>query len=104
LPPIIVHCCHHRHYRCRRATTTSTATTMVKLAINHCQKNEKKAAAPLAYQRQHQREIIYKSRQLDLFNLSTVKTHSTSTPTFDFRDYLAVKKCFFSVRVFVNNG
>jgi hypothetical protein len=35
-------------------------------------KKEATAAAPPAYQRQHQCQNVYKSRQLDLFNLSTV--------------------------------
>jgi hypothetical protein len=35
-------------------------------------KKEATAAAPPAYQQQQQRENVYKSRQLDLFNLSTV--------------------------------
>ena len=35
-------------------------------------KKEATAAAPPAYQQQHQRENVYKSRRLDLFNLSTV--------------------------------
>ncbi len=47
---------HHRGQTCRR----------------HLPKKEATAAAPPAYQRQHQRQNVYKSRQLDLFNLSTV--------------------------------
>jgi hypothetical protein len=35
-------------------------------------KKEATAAAPPAYQRQQQRVNVYKSRRLDLFNLSTV--------------------------------
>jgi hypothetical protein len=38
LQPIVVHCRHRRRCHCRRAATASIATTMVKLAIVHCQK------------------------------------------------------------------
>ncbi len=74
---------HHCGQTCRRSLPKKEAT----------------AAAPPAYQRQHQCDIVYKSRRLDLFNLSTVKKHSTSTPTWDFYEYLAAKKRFFSVSV-----
>jgi hypothetical protein len=52
------HCLHryHRGQTCRRSLPKKEAT----------------AAAPPAYQWQHQRENVYKSRRLDLFNLSTV--------------------------------
>jgi hypothetical protein len=66
LPPIIVNCHHRRHCRCRQATTASTATTVFKPAIVHLPKKEATAAAPPAYQWQHHRENVYKSRQLGL--------------------------------------
>jgi hypothetical protein len=45
-------------------------------------KKEATAAAPPTYQRQHQRENVYKSRRLDLSNLSTVSR--------EFSDYQVV--------------
>jgi hypothetical protein len=51
--------CLHRHYRgqtCHHPLPKKEAT----------------AAAPRAYQQQHQRENVCKSRRLGLFNLSTV--------------------------------
>jgi hypothetical protein len=44
---------------------------VVKLTVVHCQRKET-AAAPPAYQQQHQCENVYKSRQLGLILLSTV--------------------------------
>jgi hypothetical protein len=69
---------HHRGQTCHRSLPKKEAT----------------AAAPPAYQWQHQLEIVYMSRGLDLFNLSTLKKHSTLTPMFDFCNYLAAKKQF----------
>jgi hypothetical protein len=69
LPPLPLppsrHCLHpyHRGQTCHRPLPKKEAT----------------AAAPPAYQWQHQCENVYKSRRLDLFNLSTVSR--------EFRDY-----------------
>jgi hypothetical protein len=72
LPPIVVHCPHHRCCHCRWATTAATATTMVKLAVIHCQRK---------WQQQHHHQYTNGStnmktftspNDLDLFNLSTV--------------------------------
>jgi hypothetical protein len=72
LPPIIVHRCHHRRCRCRRAATASTTTTMVKLTVVHCQRKRQQ-------QQDHQRtngstkvKMFTSPNDLDLFNLSTV--------------------------------
>jgi hypothetical protein len=74
LLPIVVNR-RHRHRcrcRCRRATTASTATTMVKLAVVHCRRK-------LQQQQHHQRtngstnvKTFTSPDDLDLFNLSTV--------------------------------
>jgi hypothetical protein len=48
LPPIVVCCRHRRHCHCQRAATASTATTMVKLTVVHCQRKAT-AEAPPAY-------------------------------------------------------
>jgi hypothetical protein len=71
LLPIVVHCHHRRRWHCRQATTASTTTTMIKLTVIHCQRKAT-AAAPAAYQRQHQRKTFTSPDDLDLFNLSTV--------------------------------
>jgi hypothetical protein len=76
----------HHHLHCHHRGQTRRPSLPKKESI---------AAAPPAYQQQHQHGIIYKSSRLDLFNLSTVKKHSTSTPTWDFCKYLAAKKSFF---------
>jgi hypothetical protein len=77
LPPGRHHLhCHHCGQTCRCSLPKKEAT----------------AAAPPVYQGQQQRENIYKSRQLDLFNLSTVSR--------EFSDYQVVslkKKCTFFV-------
>jgi hypothetical protein len=65
LPPVVVHCRHCHCCHCLRTVTASIATTVVKLTFVHCQRKAK-AAAPPAYQWQHQRENDYKSRQLGL--------------------------------------
>jgi hypothetical protein len=54
--------------RCRRAATASIATIVVKLTVIHCQRKTT-AAAPPAYQRQHQRKSVYKSKRLGLIKL-----------------------------------
>jgi hypothetical protein len=61
-------------------------------------KKEATAAAPPAYQWQHQLENVYKSRRLDLFNLSTVSR--------EFSDYqvVSLKKIapFFAMYILVD--
>jgi hypothetical protein len=72
LPPIVVHCCHRRRCRCHWAATASTATTVAKLAIIHCQRKRQQ-------QQHHQRtngstnvKTFTSPDDLDIFNLSTV--------------------------------
>jgi hypothetical protein len=72
LPPIVVHRRDRCRCRCRWATTASTATTVVKLAIVHCQRKRQQ-------QQHHHRtngstnvKTFTSPDDLDLFNLSTV--------------------------------
>jgi hypothetical protein len=72
LLPIIVHCYHRRCCHCHQATTASTATTVVKLTIVHCQRKTQQ-------QQHHQRtngstnvKMFTSLDNFDLFNLSTV--------------------------------
>jgi ABC-type transport system involved in multi-copper enzyme maturation permease subunit len=62
LPPLPLPPGHHRLHCHHRGQT----------CCHPLPKKEATAAAPPAYQWQHQLENVYKSRQLDLFNLSTV--------------------------------
>jgi hypothetical protein len=72
LPPIVVHRRHRRRCRCHRATTASTATPVVKLAVIKCQRKRQ--------QQQHHQctnsitkvKTFTSPDDLDLFNLSTV--------------------------------
>jgi hypothetical protein len=72
LPPIIVHQRHCKRFRCRQATTASTATTMVKLTVVDCGRKRQQ-------QQHHQHtngstnvKTFTSPDGLDLFNLSTV--------------------------------
>jgi hypothetical protein len=60
-------------------------------------KKEATTAAPPAYQQQHQRENIYKSRLLDLFNLSSVSRE------FSYIQVVSLKKgTFFAMYILVD--
>jgi hypothetical protein len=48
-------------------------------------KKEATTAAPPAYQQQHQREKVYKSRLLDLFNLSSVSREFSNYQVVSFK-------------------
>jgi hypothetical protein len=59
-------------------------------------KKEATAAAPPAYQRQQQRENVYKSRQLDLFNLSTVSREFSNYQVVSLKKIVPFLQCTYS--------
>jgi hypothetical protein len=96
LPPIIVHRRDRRRCRCRRAATVSTATTVVKLTVVHCQRKRQQ-------QQHHQRtngstneKTFTSPDDLDLFNLSTVfEVCDDGQGNLAISKLLALKNCTF---------
>jgi hypothetical protein len=59
-------------------------------------KKEATAAAPPAYQQQQQHENVYKSRRLDLFNLSTVLSEFSDYQVISLKINVPFLRCTYS--------